>query len=553
MKTNNKGFASTFLLFSLLVLFLLVMSILLFTMNNSSVLNSGLKSKLIDNIEKNEKSLNKVTVSLDANGGDISYDSGWNVLTNQDNLVSAYKTIRHGDSYNLPQPTKAGYSFVGWFNILPLGDIYIKDDGLNSNGKHVEYNIKSGVTYTVTMDNAVLKEGSTTKFSVVIYDFTTNSQLAIAEGTIGTANTLTLECPEVDDPTDKIRLIIYDGVVGSTAGKSIEFKNVKVGTMDTTQSAQIAQNAKVNYEKDHVLYAIWGVSVKAIASGGTIASTSGWTGTGSTATKVITQGNAYGTLPTISKDSLNQFKGWKSIPNGYIDLDYIDAPAGYYINTGYSLTNTSTIEVKYGINIANKGIFGCVELGNNNSYAVVDTAAANEKMYIYYGQKTQNGTTTYVSTFPNDITFGYEDNKIDVINIWNYTNKAVNFSSNKLGYNSSSSWISSDITFTTKNVYLFGVNKVQDGLTDNPVTTGGTRIYYLWEINHSDIHKSYVHYYVPCKRVIDGAIGMYDLITDKFMVLANKNSQSSNFEHSQDITATTTMGNPNTHKLYAIW
>lgn len=48
---NNKGFATSFIVFSLLILFLVVMSILLFTLNGSSTLSSKLKDNLITNIE----------------------------------------------------------------------------------------------------------------------------------------------------------------------------------------------------------------------------------------------------------------------------------------------------------------------------------------------------------------------------------------------------------------------------------------------------------------------------------------------------------------------
>lgn len=48
---NNKGFATSFILFSLLILFLIVISILLFTLNNSSSLNSKIKNKLKNDIE----------------------------------------------------------------------------------------------------------------------------------------------------------------------------------------------------------------------------------------------------------------------------------------------------------------------------------------------------------------------------------------------------------------------------------------------------------------------------------------------------------------------
>ena len=48
---NNKGFATSFILFSLLILFLIVISILLFTLNSSSTLSSKLKDKLVEDME----------------------------------------------------------------------------------------------------------------------------------------------------------------------------------------------------------------------------------------------------------------------------------------------------------------------------------------------------------------------------------------------------------------------------------------------------------------------------------------------------------------------
>lgn len=48
---NNKGFATTFILFSLLVLFLIIMAVLMSTLSNSSTLTSNLRNKLTDNVE----------------------------------------------------------------------------------------------------------------------------------------------------------------------------------------------------------------------------------------------------------------------------------------------------------------------------------------------------------------------------------------------------------------------------------------------------------------------------------------------------------------------
>ena len=50
MKINNKGYASTIIMFSVLTLFLISMLMLVKTMNNSSSLNKKITEKVVDNI-----------------------------------------------------------------------------------------------------------------------------------------------------------------------------------------------------------------------------------------------------------------------------------------------------------------------------------------------------------------------------------------------------------------------------------------------------------------------------------------------------------------------
>ena len=51
MKINNKGYASTIIMFSILTLFLISMLMLVKTMNNSSTLNKKITEKVVDNID----------------------------------------------------------------------------------------------------------------------------------------------------------------------------------------------------------------------------------------------------------------------------------------------------------------------------------------------------------------------------------------------------------------------------------------------------------------------------------------------------------------------
>ena len=51
MRINNKGYASTIIMFSILTLFLISMLMLVKTMNNSSSLNKKITEKVVDNID----------------------------------------------------------------------------------------------------------------------------------------------------------------------------------------------------------------------------------------------------------------------------------------------------------------------------------------------------------------------------------------------------------------------------------------------------------------------------------------------------------------------
>ena len=51
MKINNKGYASTIIMFSILTIFLVSMLMLVKTMSNSSALNKKITEKVVDNID----------------------------------------------------------------------------------------------------------------------------------------------------------------------------------------------------------------------------------------------------------------------------------------------------------------------------------------------------------------------------------------------------------------------------------------------------------------------------------------------------------------------
>ena len=78
MKINNKGYASTIIMFSILTLFLISMLMLVKTMNNSSSLNKKITEKVVDNINYDASG----TVQGRLNELEIKYTNLQNQLSN---------------------------------------------------------------------------------------------------------------------------------------------------------------------------------------------------------------------------------------------------------------------------------------------------------------------------------------------------------------------------------------------------------------------------------------------------------------------------------------
>ena len=77
MKINNKGYASTIIMFSILTIFLISMLMLVKTMNNSSTLNKKITEKVVDNINYDASStiqfqINELTNTIAAMKNEIT-------------------------------------------------------------------------------------------------------------------------------------------------------------------------------------------------------------------------------------------------------------------------------------------------------------------------------------------------------------------------------------------------------------------------------------------------------------------------------------------------
>ena len=202
-------------------------------------------------------SLDTYTLNINSMGGSIPTTSGW---TNDSDNITASKTVTFNDPYGtFPTPVKTGHDFVDWQNIHEYGNKTVSAGTATNKNFRIYDNAKPGVTYKVKFASATLTEGTATQFSVRIYDYTTTTSLALKEVSFGSDLSVDITCPLTADRTHDISVIVYAGVVGSTAGNTVEFTGITVNSTanQTVQSYGTNTAKKANTPRDHDLVAIW--------------------------------------------------------------------------------------------------------------------------------------------------------------------------------------------------------------------------------------------------------------------------------------------------------
>ncbi len=114
-------------------------------------------------------------------------------------------------------------------------------------------------------------------------------------------------------------------------------KNVRLYIVPDYTDEEVVKNLTAEKNGEVTLYANWEANkyiVTANANGGTIASTTGWEGTGESATKQVTYDSAYGTLPEVTKTGYT-FKGWngKNLFELKENVDWKFGATTYNVNT----------------------------------------------------------------------------------------------------------------------------------------------------------------------------------------------------------------------------
>ena len=185
---------------------------------------------------------------------------------------------------------KKGYTFAGWATSSSGSVVYsnnqsVKNLTSTNNGRVYLYAKWTANSYTLT---ANANGGSISSTSGWSGTGTTSTKSVKYDSTYGTL------------PTPTRTGYTFDGWYDASSGGNKVTSSTKMTTLGET------------------IYAHWtanGYTLIANANGGSISSTSGWTGTGTTSTKTVKYNSTYGTLPTPTRTGYT-FNNWWTSPSG---------------------------------------------------------------------------------------------------------------------------------------------------------------------------------------------------------------------------------------------
>ena len=286
----------------------------------------------------------------------VTYD--YDIATSGNTDVS--KTVTYGQAYGtLPTPSKTGYTFSGWeYKFKNVN--WTLNAGENNNYYFYEImhgGVKAGATYTLNIESAELLEGTATEFNVIIYDFTTSRTIKPENVSFGNNIQIELKCPETADSSHNLKLLVYAGKSGKTAGNRVRFTNM---SLSTDELGKITGNDIVTVATDHTIKAIWTPNIYKVTLNNQGADTAGTaeyyyqynTRTGNDiyyTTRELTislydssKSGSYITTPTKAGYIFN---GYYTQTNGQ-GTQYVDG-AGHMVNTIFSTRAEDTTLYAY--------------------------------------------------------------------------------------------------------------------------------------------------------------------------------------------------------------
>lgn len=179
------------------------------------------------------------------------------------------------------------------------------------------------------------------------------------------------------------------------------------------------------------------------------------------------------------------------VPAGYVQLDYIESSGAQYIDTGIGGNNDNlTISVKFNMLAFTqyRGVFGNFVNESSNCVRMILTNNDNGRYYVYNNTAAGTGSTTLSNLQKNTINEVVLTKENAVVN---GVDKAITNTAKG--------------TDNNNNILIF----TQNGKSNQ----GSTMRLYSFKIADNNV---LVRDYIPSKRVVDGVLGLYDLIGDTF-------------------------------------
>ncbi len=483
----------------------------------------------------------QITVTADANGGNIPSTTGWTGT----GAIST-KDVTYNNAYGtLPTPTKSGYDFVGWrgSNIFNPDTMTFTSSTHTQGSEEITLNAgvydrilnktkwvpKTDTTYTLVIDvleNTFDKElflATDDRFYILNYGGSTRINLGSLGFTGKIVKTFKTRSDFSNVTLGSFWFQSNNGVTGTYRIKMSIFEGT---TINDYEPYYITSSSNVVNPQNHTITAEWTPStyqVIASSNGGTISSTTGWTGTGNTSTKNATYKSAYGTLPTVSRTGYT-LKGWSVLPEGYTQVEYITFNESQYIDTGVPSKQTLKIESEFSTTVNKKLFFGARRISSADS--LVFGYFTSNTAYVGFGTRSDAYTTT--------------------INAMDGNKHKVVLSNDIYQIDDVNQTISNRGTLANfYNIYIGTWNNA--GTADSRMFNGKV---YSFKIYDSEV---LVRDYIPCIEESTGKVGLYDLVSGEFF--GNSNSSGNDFTAGQEeyITSSSIVNLAHDHVIYAKW
>lgn len=197
--------------------------------------------------------------------------------------------------------------------------------------------------------------------------------------------------------------------------------------------------------------------------------------------------------------TVNGERVYPKLPEGYVELEYIQSAKSQYINTGVQVNPQYTVYVEYMITTATS-VWDTI-FGTRNSNAARFTARyANSATGQLGIHRSTSKTANYESY--NDSAASKDKVKSSFHSVRLAKNKYYFDGTLKKTFS-----VATSLTPYTYELYLFANN--------NAGSVGDQGYFRMRICTIQDENDNWVRYFIPCKNP-SGVAGMYDIITDKF-------------------------------------